>query len=138
MAKICGDFGGISNLTLNLNKTVVMPLFPLPNLSEAKDILIQTIPSWSEAQFSYCAKYLGFILGPEAGDKSWQEAVTKFQKRAQSWSEQHIGLHCTAVSYNIFALSVLTYLAQLIAPPKYILDAEQEALRKIAPGPTVG
>ena len=75
------------------------------------------------------------ILGPDAEDKSWIEATSKFSQRAHAWTEQNIGFHCTAISYNIFAMSVLTYLAQLNTPPDSALEAEQTALRTIAPGP---
>ena len=69
LAKIFQEFGEISNLALNLSKTVVVPLFPLPNLFEAKATLSKIAPSWSAAQFAYCAKYLGFLVGPGAGNK---------------------------------------------------------------------
>ena len=118
LARIFTDFGNISNLQLNLNKTVVIPLFPNPDLSTVQNRLSQSVPSWSAVQFSYYAKYLGFILGPEAGDKGWKDPVTKFLQRAQAWSDRQLGLYCTTTSYNVFASSVLTYLAQLLPPPK--------------------
>ena len=46
-----------------------------------------------------------------------------------------MGLYCTATSYNVFALSVLTYLAQILTPPQETLQTETAALQKIAPGP---
>ena len=82
LANIFEDFEKISNLKLNLNKTVVVPLFPSPGIDEAKGILAARVPSWSEAQFAYHAKYLGFTLGPLSQDKSWYDATSKFQKRA--------------------------------------------------------
>ena len=37
LARIFSDFGNMSNLQLNLNKTVVIPLFPQPNTNTIKD-----------------------------------------------------------------------------------------------------
>ena len=65
-----------------------------------------------------------------------KESTNKFQKRAQTWSDLHVGFHCTVVSYNVFALPVLTHLSQLMRPPDDLLKAEEQALRRITPGPT--
>ena len=42
LAKILYDFGSMSNLTLNLQKTIVVPLFPTLALAEAWHFLTQT------------------------------------------------------------------------------------------------
>ena len=136
LARIFADFTNISNLHLNLSKTIVIPLFPQPNLSTVREKLTVLIPSWSAVQYEYSARYLGFTLGPEAGDKSWTDPVKKFLQRAQAWSDRQLGLHCTSTSYNIFALSVLTYIAQLLPPPQQVLESERTATLTIAPGPT--
>ena len=135
LAKIFADFGSMSNLRLNLSKTVVIPIFPQPNLSDVQDAFTRSIPEWAAVQFAYSARYLGFTLGPEADDKGWKEPTAKFLQRAQAWSDQHLGLYCTATSYNIFALPVLSFLAQLLSPPQQALQAESTAMHKIAPGP---
>ena len=116
LAKIFADFGNMSNLRLNLNKTVFIPLFPHPDLATVQSRLTHTTPLWNAVQFSYSARYLGFTLGPEADDKSWQEPTAKFLRRAQAWTDQQLGLYCTTTSYNVFALSVLTYIAQVLTP----------------------
>ena len=46
LAKIFADFGSMSNLHLNLSKTVVIPLFPQPSLTAVKNQLTQATPSW--------------------------------------------------------------------------------------------
>lgn len=135
LEKIFQEFAQISNLNLNLSKTIIVPLFPTPSLEEAKSKLLQTTPAWAAVQLSYKAKYLGFLLGPGAEDTSWQEATTKYEHRAQTWANQHLGFHFTATAYNVFALSVLTYLAQLLSPPDELLQTEGRTLRRVAPGP---
>ena len=78
---------------------------------------------------------MGFILGPGAADQSWKDPTNKFLQRAQAWSDRQIGLHCTMTCYNVFALPVLTYIAQLLPPPPQTLQAESTAMQQIAPGP---
>ena len=124
----------MANLRLNLSKTVVIPLFLQPDLTSTKATLTRSIPTWSSAQFSYSARYLGFTLGPETNTKSWQDPLAKFRQRAQAWTDRHLGLYCTATSYNVFALSVLTYLAQILTPPQEAFQSETDALQKLAPG----
>ena len=86
-------------------------------------------------QIAYQARYLGFTLGPNASDNSWKDPATKFIQRAHAWSDRQLGLHCTITCYNVFALPVLTYVAQLRPPPPHILSIEDTALLHIAPGP---
>ena len=131
LAKIFADFGSMSNLHLNLNKTVITPLFPQPELAAVREALTRLIPSWSAVQFAYNARYLGFILGPGAGDQGWKHPTHKSLQRAQAWSDRQIGLHCTLTCYNVFALPVLTYIAQLLPPPQQTLQAESTAMQKM-------
>ena len=136
LAQIFQEFGNISNLHLNINKTVVIPLFPTPGIAATRDNLIHLIPTWSNVQLEYYAKYLGFMIGPDSSCRSWKDPTEKYQQRATTWTNLHLGLHCTAVSYNTFALPVLTYIAQLGMPPPEVLEAEHNTLLKMAPGPT--
>ena len=135
LARIFNDFGNAANLRLNLSKTVVIPLFPQPDLASVKTTITQSVPDWSTAQYSYNARYLGFSLGPDADSKTWKDPIAKYLQRAQAWSDRQLGLYCTATSYNVFALSVLTYIAQVLKPPPEAFQTETAALQKIAPGP---
>eukprot|EP00972_Heterocapsa_arctica_P107251 15799321-Heterocapsa_arctica.AAC.1 len=47
----------------------------------------------------------------------------------------NLGLHLTIFAYNIFAVSVLSYLWQLCTPPPELLKAQDSLLRKLVPGP---
>ena len=46
-----------------------------------------------------------------------------------------MGLQFSSVAYNVFALSVLSFVAQLETPPGHTLDVEKTILTKAAPGP---
>ena len=91
--------------------------------------------SWNLVGFKDFATYLGFATGPGKGDSSWDNACRKYVQRVWLWSAQKQGLHISIYAYNILAISVLSFLAQLEQPPKKVLGAELMMLRKAASGP---
>ena len=92
-------------------------------------------PLWQSASCRLYGIYLGFALGPAKGEHSWDKASAKYVERVLLWTRQGQGLHIGISAYNTFAITVLSYLAQLEAPPEQVLRAEEWALRKIAPAP---
>ena len=46
-----------------------------------------------------------------------------------------LGLQYSAMVYNTFGMSVLTYVSQLERPPEWIWEKEKAALRTAAKGP---
>eukprot|EP00969_Alexandrium_andersonii_P185164 8180564-Alexandrium_andersonii.AAC.1 len=58
------EYADFSNLTLNLAKTVVVPLFSPRSLEYAADALHQAVPITREMSIQDHAKYLGILLGP--------------------------------------------------------------------------
>jgi hypothetical protein len=92
-------------------------------------------PEWTQVQVVTKVRYLGFMAAPGKGDLSWEEASVKYEGRVTVWPHQHLGLHGAAMTYNVFALSVLTFLAQLESPPDKVIDAEKKMLRTAASGP---
>ena len=51
------------------------------------------------------------------------------------WQDQPLVLYWDARIYNIFAMSVLLYVAQLEVPPRWVLDGVEKPLSKVAKGP---
>ena len=100
-------------------------------------MLQSAVPLWQDVQTHYqgTSKYLGFQVGPSAAEGGWDEAIAKFKQRATAWADHLSGLHCSALTYNTFAIPVLSYLAQLRKPPQSVLDAELQTLGRAAPGP---
>ena len=127
-------FGRVSGLHLNLPKTVVIPLWNEP-LERVRLSMAQSLPAWSDVEVSDASRYLGFMTGPGKGTRSWQKAIDKYKQRAALWGALSLGLQWAAKTYNIYAISVLSYLAQLEAPPPEAYRAEVSALRRAAPGP---
>ena len=94
-----------------------------------------TCTEWSEVCIADCAKYLGFYTGPGKGEKSWDKPMLKFMQAAAQWCKQALGLQYTALAYNTFAISVLSFVCQLERPPARLLDKEKAVLRKVVIGP---
>ena len=128
------EFADISGLHLNLRKCVVIPLDE-GNLDSFRQRLTSTVPLWKEMQVARHGKYLGFVVGPEKGDKTWHEPTQKFLQRCQLWEAQGAGMYYHTIAYNTFALSTLTFVAQLEYPPAETLHAERQGLKKVIKGP---
>ena len=128
------EFGTISGLILNLPKTVLIPLWPAP-LENVKAELARRLPAWAAVEVARWGTYLGFATGPGKQDHSWDKPLLKYQQRIAQWNWSGLGLQYAAVAYNTYAVTTLSYVSQLEAPPETVLAAEQDALRRVAPGP---
>ena len=70
------DLATISNLNLNLPKTICIPLWAT-SIPIAKATIVAICPGWSQNEVSSTGKYLGFYVGPGKADKAWQAASHK-------------------------------------------------------------
>ena len=134
LVKIFQEFSQISGLHLNLRKSFIIPLDE-GELNAFQDRLAEQLPAWRDMQVARKGKYLGFFVGPEKEDKSWEEPTTKFLNRCDLWEKQGAGLQYQTTAYNTFALPTLLYIAQLEKPPDDTLLAETQGLRKVVKGP---
>ena len=121
-------------MRLNISKTVVIPLFHA-DLSTLKTTVASQCPGWGGLQFKYAAPYLGFYLGPERGEKAWEEPLRKASSRAVGWGQSSSGLFHAAVAYKVHVLSTLTFIAQLERLPSGWADVEEGMLRAMVRGP---
>ena len=128
------EFQAISCLKLNLPKTVLVPLWK-SEVGQIRRMLQDMYPNWARVDVSYASRYLGFMLGPEAGETGWNKATCKFEQRCRSWSTLRLGLQYDVRVYKVFCFSVLGFLWQLMPLPSNWDRLEQWALRKFAPGP---
>ena len=126
-------FETLSNLSLNLAKTIVIPLWDADVAQLQRDT--DGDPSSVQISWDTTGKYLGFYIGPGKGTKSWSKPADKYLERLQQWQWSELGLHLAMMTYNVFVLPVLLFVAQLEAPPQAVLEMEAAAVRKVAPGP---
>ena len=128
------EFGSISNLRLNMPKTVLIPLWEAPK-DRIKKWLSEGYPDWANVEIDWAARYLGFFIGPGKGARSWEKAQKEFTTRIRTWSSLHLGMHMNSRVYRAFCCSVLAFVWQLEAIPAEIYEEEKQAIRKMAPGP---
>jgi len=134
LENIFSEFGLISNLSLNISKTICMPLW-CKGLEELSGSVSLSTPTWKDICISSKGTYLGFVIGPGKGTHSWQKPLDKFKDRVARWSKIGAGMQFAAVAYNTFALSTLLYVAQLEVVPDFVLQEERDQLLKMFPGP---
>ena len=132
--EIYKQFGSFSGLNLNWGKTIIIPLWE-STLTQCKELLCMSCGDCSTMTFAYWGTYLGFAVGPERCDHIWSKATDKFALRANIWKGALQGLHLAAMTYNIFVVTILSYIWQLTPVCMKVLDEEKRALRKVIPGP---
>ena len=86
------EFEKISGLALNIKKTVFIPLWPASSLSNVATLIKEACPRWKDVGVEWCAKYLGFFIGPGARDKSWEKPIHKYNQRVELWASMRLGL----------------------------------------------
>ena len=77
MFAVFQDYARTSNLTLNLGKTIVIPLSCKVTLAEWRDRVLYRHPCWWGTSFRLSGTYLGFVIGPGAEDKVWYKPVER-------------------------------------------------------------
>ncbi|CAK0811150.1 unnamed protein product [Prorocentrum cordatum] len=128
------EFGDLSGMSVNLPKTVGIPLRE-DSLESAAVAVAGACPAWGQLPLKRAAIYLGCAVGPSKEDLLWSSAVRKFRERVGGWPWNTMGLHFATAAYNTHALPVLSFIAQVANPSEEALDAEAWALRRAAPGP---
>ena len=152
LAHAFDEFGNLSNLRLNHKKCVIIPLnprgltvpedlapttsnLPMDPLEKLQQDLRIHLPIWGRMSIEWTGTYLGFVVGPGKGDESWRKPVAKYTERCSLWAGHGHGLQYNAMTYNTFAMSTLSYVAQLEVPPDWVRQHERDMLRKVAAGP---
>ena len=70
LTRLFWEYERISGLTLNIAKTVLVPLDG-EDLEVAKSVIGRAAPTWGAVRIQSHAEYLGFILGPGGTERSW-------------------------------------------------------------------
>jgi hypothetical protein len=105
-----------AGLHINWRKVQLVPLHRHPDLEQFRRRLSATRPAWAVAKIALQAKYLGFVIGPAVTDKMAMEGpLQKYLERCRFISRLGLGWVRAAAMHNIFALPVLSYVAQVQA-----------------------
>jgi len=134
LERVFHEFEQISNLSLNISKTVCVPLW-INGVGEVRTKTPQLIPRWATVCADVKGTYLGFVVGPGKGTGSWDKPLQKFKDRVGRWSRIGGGMQYAALAYNVFALSTLLYVAQLEPVPEFVIQEERRLVLSMFPGP---
>ena len=124
----------VAGLGLNIPKCVLIPLWPV-DLELVRIDFARHFPGWASMTVDDKGTYLGFVIGPGAGDASWGKPLQKYLKSARFWGKAGVGLQYSALAYTTYVLPILSFVGQLCAPPKSALETEMQAFRHLIPGP---
>jgi len=124
----------VAGLTLKPSKCNLVPT-SLPFSNDVKKFLTEWlgkhIPNWVKFQIVPCAKYLGFMLGPTAGEAQWKSVFRKFSQRVNMISNTHSPTSTSIHLYNTHCVSLLGYVAQLVPLPQSFEAIERKAIHKM-------
>jgi hypothetical protein len=105
-----------AGLYINWKKVQVISLWKSPDLAYTSKRLSATCPRWKPAKLDLKAKYLGLMVGPGVSDvDAYSAPLAKYIERCRFIAKMGLGLARAASLHNIFALLVLTYVAQVQA-----------------------
>lgn len=114
-------------LVIKPRKCVLVPLFDCDIdrvEKQARNWLRKNIPKWAEFKIQRAATYLGFALGPAAGESQVLKTEAKWWLRGCCMSKVENALAPTVVAYNVYAASVWSFKAQLMHLPDHIFEKE--------------
>ena len=124
----------VAGLTLKPNKCFLVPLHSSCSLhatSVARDALVKHVPLWRNFFISFCAKYLGVYLGPNAKDMQWHEQHDKWCERSSKIASLGASFFESCSLYNTRSITTLSYVAQVFPAPSFLLRREVPLLNKI-------
>jgi exonuclease III len=134
LAETFAQYASFSGLELNMHKTYLIPLGD-DKWKDTEKLISDTWPSWVGIKVGGHATYLGFVLGPTAGETSWVKALRKFRERAAQWGQLGLSMAQATVVYNTYVITVLSFLIQLLPLPSCWASEEHDAFKKLIPGP---
>ena len=122
--------GGFS---LKPRKCAVIPLVK-PSRSLYDNIaswVLRHIPEWKQFNIVSHAKFLGFYIGPHAGQANWAGPISKFKSRVRAIQKSRAPIAINSVTFNARTVPVLSYQAPLLLPPVSLLPIERTALHTV-------
>jgi hypothetical protein len=113
------DYSRYTGLCVNFKKTKVIVLgHPPVSLAGSFSAWLQSqLPPGTECvEVVRAFKYLGFMVGPEAGSLQWNEVITKYDHRLTRLIASPDTATLLAIEYNTVVLPVISYKCLLCAP----------------------
>ncbi len=128
-------FARISNLQLNLNKCVVIPLCTQDQVERIRQLFIDIVPEWKGFSFSDQGEYLGVKIGPGAAANPWQSVIHKARNVTNTWKRISTGFFYNILGSNIFIFSLFQYLALFLKHDEHVGQFTDWHARRLFGGP---
>eukprot|EP00435_Cladocopium_sp_Y103_P073895 s11_g45.t1 len=135
LSVLFAEFEKISALSLNIAKTVFIPLWDVRDWTNVRKLVQEHCPAWKLISIAHFARYLGFLVGPAADSHQWDAPLQKFLDRLYKWSALPVGCFLRLKMFKTFSLSTLSFVMQLVDLPPNINDIQNLCVRKLFPGP---
>ena len=133
LAEVFDDIEAAACLALNYKKCVIIPLWK-GNCDLIRNFVSVLVPKWAQFCVQFSAKYLGFFIGPSAGDSSWSGPLAGYQDICNMIRKLGLPFFSRILLYNMLAVSKLSYIAQLRDVPRYVLIEEARCVRQLFSG----
>ena len=138
--RVFNEFEEVSGLRINVDKTIVIPARHSHEIDdqttrEYEEMMAAT--QWAEIKVATEGKYLGFLLGMKVDRLAeYASIVSKMESRLASWrGHSRLGLFDKFRIWNIYAISKLGYVDQLLTQPEEIQRRIESLLTKWIGGP---
>lgn len=125
----------ISALSLNISKTIFIPLWQGFEPVALQTLIRELCASWRNISIKSCGKYLGFLVGPGTGDDTWNRPIQEYLHRSAQWAGMGLGLFYNMKIYRVFIATVLSFVMQLAEDPPNLEEVFLKSIRLLAPGP---
>ena len=122
-------------MMLNWGKCVLIPLAKSYDDVMLKTWIVRFASNAGELVIRKFAKLLGVYVGPEAYAKSWELPTAKLVERARLIRTFQLGLSRSAYLFNRDAVSVISHVAQFIAPSRQHVMKADRAVQKVTATP---
>lgn len=96
-----------------------------------KTKIAAAVPNWAAFKVSDHATYLGYVLGPGAGQHPWTKPVAKWAERAAEIARASPPVRIARQQYVVKALPVLDYVAAMSVPPSDIKEIYRRVVQTL-------
>ena len=117
---------------MNFRKCVLLPGWRFSKRNVIS-LLRDHAPKWSVFLVLTASLYLGIGIGPSGHLLSWDRAITRFEARFVYIRSLGLGLGASILLYNVLAVSVIQFVAQIRPVPSALLDLERRLLPRLIP-----